>query len=228
MVQEKPRPTGAKAFALTARKLRWTQKPRALPWADSFLALQAVFVLYWALTPSLFSLPSREGYFFPLCGAAATPVAALKTLVAPVAQKRREKTSCCPLLLALGSAAFRATAGKEGGVRGGREENGPNLFLLYKFGQVLFASLPPRPTDTPPPRRRGLRWVSAPSPSGEGWGEANPLPFREGSGVGSKSKTLVFVLHFAHLFVILPKISCCYGFGILYSSVLVQVVQDWA
>ena len=55
------------------------------------------------------------------------------------------------------------------------------------------------------------------------------LPFREGSGVGSKAKSFgLDVLRIAWFFVLLPKISCCYGFGILYLSVLVQVVQDWA
>ena len=59
-------------------------------------------------------------------------------------------------------------------------------------------SLPPRPSDTPPSfpaialkaaepsaRRRGLRWVLAPSPFGEGRGEASlPLPLWGGPGWG--------------------------------------------
>ena len=51
-----------------------------MPWAMSSLAFQAVF---FSTTPHPSAL-RREWGFAPLCGAAATPVAALKT---PVAQE---------------------------------------------------------------------------------------------------------------------------------------------
>ena len=97
------------------------------------------------------------------------------TKTQPPQRKKHKKIllhGCCPLLLALGSAAFRATAGKEGGVRGGEARGGSDegsvatgeerntvlTYFIYLVKHCLL-SLPPRPLDTPPSRRRGPRWM---------------------------------------------------------------------
>ena len=129
---------------------------------------------------------------------------------------------CCPLLLG-------------GGVWGGREKYGPNLF--YLFGQALFAiaTTPSYGHPSSPEEgttldaflcffqklicvtRGGLVTLRAPSPFGEGWGEARmfvcfvclfrgSLPLREGLGVGSLSFRLV------QLF---PSKSLCFEFFVV-------------